>query len=128
VKIIVVVIGLAAAFWAGHAYSSYKITEGILPTLLRSESLRSASLMLRTIDGLDAGESSALRGKLLAVAKSELEHNPETSTNWKAVFAPPLMDDEAMPYLRSKNEADLVKLKQEIEALESSPGSAGSNR
>jgi hypothetical protein len=117
-KAVIAVLLTFLGFLAGHACSSYQVQTDLFPTLQRFQALHNASLMLRSVETLDTGETAALRAKLLAVAQSELEPLPAESFSWWVALRSPLMntadDTEA---IRAKNEASVVSLRSKLASL-----------
>jgi hypothetical protein len=103
----------------------------VMPTLQRFQSLRSAALMVQSVELIDAGQTAALRGKLLAAAESQIDPLPDLPTNWRAVFAPPFSDSgDSIKSLASSNDTEASALRERIHSLvrRSAPvpgGSAG---
>jgi hypothetical protein len=74
-KIVALVIGLAAAFWAGYGLCSYRAYGVVSPMLSQWRDVSNASLMIKFVDLIDRQDTVALRAKLLATAKA-LTENP----------------------------------------------------
>jgi hypothetical protein len=118
VKIIVALLLAAAGFWAGHAYSSYRMEGKVMPTLQRFQALRSAALMVQSVELIDAGQTTTLRGKLLAAAESQINPLPNLPTNWRAVFAPPFsVPGDSIESLASSNDTQASTLREKIHSL-----------
>jgi hypothetical protein len=124
VKTIAAISLVLIGFWAGHAYSSFRMEEEVMPAIQRFQALASAGLLVKGVELIDSGETVALRKKLLAVAKAQTEPLPPLPTNWRAVLAFPFFyDTYSVRSLDSNDEANATHLRERITKLETGSSS-----
>jgi hypothetical protein len=118
-KIVVLFVALAAAFWAGYDLCAYRAYGAILPTLSQSRDVSTASLMIKFVDRIDKGDTAALRGKLLAIAKVTTENpNSQPGYSFRSGLLGPLESTaDITKSIRAATEAELVTVHADIARL-----------
>jgi len=68
VVVVGLIVGLAAAFWAGYGLCAYR-NWMVWPTLMQSSQVSNARIMIKFADLIDRDSAAAVRAKALAIAK-----------------------------------------------------------
>jgi hypothetical protein len=118
-RIVAVVIGVLAAFWAGYGLCAYRAYRLVLPSLSQSRDISNASTMIEFADLIDHDNAVALRAKLLAVAKVSTENSaPSPGYSLEAFLRGPLESTtESLEWTRQSTESKLTTVRAGIARL-----------
>ena len=118
-RIVAVVTGVFAAFWAGYGLCAYRAYGIVFPTLSQSRDISNASTMIQFVDLIDHDNAAALRAKLLAIAKVSTENSaPSPSYSFKAFLRGPLESmTESLEWTRRSTASKLIIARADIARL-----------
>ena len=92
-KRLAVAIGFIAAFWVGYGLCAYRAYGVTYAQVARSNLVFNASLLMRSVELIDRGETGPLRAKLLGVAKVYASNpSPTSQYTWKSFLLGPFED------------------------------------
>ena len=115
-KNVAIFISLTISFWLGYDLCSYRAYGRIIPEMLRSERVHTASLAVRFVDLIDRGEIAPLRAKLTVIAKTSLLKDPPVSgVPWGNLFAGPFEKfEDALDWTRTDTERVETEARSEL--------------
>ena len=90
-KLLVVALAIVTGFWAGYGLSSYRSYGLLFPEMLRHERAHSATMAIKYVDRIDAGDIPDLRRRLVALAKDmSAENAMPPASYWSTLYPGPL--------------------------------------
>jgi len=118
-RIAAVVVGVLASFWVGYGLCAYRAYGVVFPSLSQSRDISNASMMIQFADLIDHGDATALRAKLLAIAKvSTANSGPAPGYSLKDFLGGPLESTtDALAWTRQSTDSKMATVRAGIARL-----------